>query len=402
MNSFSGIVEDVKQFCWKHRAKIGVGAVCIAGGAAVYYYYTHKETLTDNSEEEQERSKDAEGAKIDAEGTRMLVAVNELYGFAIIYFTPTIRGRVKEVIDVSETIRRLKELKSDHSEESRDEKVTLWDDIKLSAFSSLLTTVYSLSTASVLLRVQMHILVRDAARVGESDQPEEDIFKALLEGTYETFFGPGMERLANLAKTAVESTVSEWSVESKLSVDFEEVCDALRAMRGRLEEDQQNIVNILLLPRIDVNGDIPEAAESTGNIVDQNCSPAETDIVNTLFSQTWQVVQSVAFRSALAESFDLAFGIVLDHLRDTAFCAADSPSALRTLPLASLLPKIKTVTARLIPERIEHNPAAVEAIKSITAGTRVGELCHRVYYSPEAVCTLTPSPSYSHSQPGDA
>jgi hypothetical protein len=207
MEGICELGSNVKKFCWKHRMKIGFGALAVAGGVALYYYLKENETegstgsddLESGNEEKRKLSGDqatsyeeskgdhekkrsemkpsaesspSEELKGDGEGKegdeRLRKAVNELYGFSVVYFLPNVRLRLKEIIDVSETIKRLKELKNDHSDESRDMKVSLWNQIKITSFTSLIATIYSMSAVSILLQVQMNILVRDTIKISNS------------------------------------------------------------------------------------------------------------------------------------------------------------------------------------------------------------------------------------------
>jgi hypothetical protein len=75
--------------------------------------------------------------------------------------------------------------------------------------------------------------------------------------------------------------------------------------------------------------------------------------------------------------------------------SSPSPSAAegeggvtKNLPLASLLPKVKSITARLIPEDLGRNPQSLLQIKSLSAGPQVSSLCSRVFIS----ATKEPSP----------
>jgi hypothetical protein len=207
-------MESAKKFCWKHRMKIGLGAVALAGGVALYYYlnqgdeeqkppssssFTDEQRTTalpassSSGEEEmkvsstdldQRRSSQSQPPSPNQERenrdeARLIVAVNELYGFSLIYFLPNVRSRLKDLIDVSETIARLKDLKNDHSDESRDMKVSLWNNIKISSFTTLLATVYGITVVSVLLHVQMHILVRDTIKISNSGPSSSTLLDSL-------------------------------------------------------------------------------------------------------------------------------------------------------------------------------------------------------------------------------
>lgn len=245
----------------------------------MYYYYNGE----DNSSQAESSGATVSNVRIntklskdskkepeaEVERTRMLLAVNELYGFSLVYFLPNIRSRVRTLVDVSHAIRKLKELKNDSSEEARDLKVTMWDEINLSAFSSLVVTVYSLAAVSILLRVQMHILVRDASRMGDQEQPEEDIFYELMEGSYKHLFGEGMEALATRVKALVGAKLREgdWNVESRMSVEFEEVNELLALMRTGMEGDGEglsSLVDSLFFPR-QSEGEIQAESQQTSH-----------------------------------------------------------------------------------------------------------------------------------------
>jgi hypothetical protein len=294
MEGICELGSNVKKFCWKHRTKIGLGALAIAGGVALYYYLQENETTPGeagdpgNSEigsdgktksngdeviSHEERKVSLESSQSDElkgdceEDGRLRKAVNELYGFSVIYFLPNVRLRLKEIIDVSETIKRLKELKNDHSDESRDLKVSLWNQIKITSFTSLIATIYSMSAVSILLQVQMNILVRDTIKISNSgilfshshstpllsstghceNNQEEDIFRALLEGSYTVFFGNGLERLVNYVKEVVILHVAEWTVESQLNVEYYDVIETIGTIRKDLEGDIAKLLNLLLL-----------------------------------------------------------------------------------------------------------------------------------------------------------
>ena len=77
----------------------------------------------------------------------------------------------------------------------------------------------------MLLRVQTHILVRDVRRMGDQDQPEEDIFVGLLESTYSHLLGAGVSGLATHVKEVMGARLQkgDWNVESRMNVEFEEV-----------------------------------------------------------------------------------------------------------------------------------------------------------------------------------
>jgi hypothetical protein len=100
---------------------------------AAYYYYDDgdNETETENGLEDDEkedgsseagkeestpagRGTDPVGRGTDPAAvqkrTNEIIAVNDLFDFSLVYFLPTIRQKVKEEVDVTETIQKLKSL----------------------------------------------------------------------------------------------------------------------------------------------------------------------------------------------------------------------------------------------------------------------------------------------------
>lgn len=93
---------------------------------AAYYYYDDgdNETETENGLEDDEKEDgSSEAGKEESTSvgrgtdpaavqkrTNEIIAVNDLFDFSLVYFLPTIRQKVKEEVDVTETIQKLKSL----------------------------------------------------------------------------------------------------------------------------------------------------------------------------------------------------------------------------------------------------------------------------------------------------
>jgi hypothetical protein len=97
---------------------VGIGAVL---GAAYYYYDdaadegdTESNNDEDSSKEEDTTACTGPDPAAIQKRTNELIAVNDLFDFSLVYFLPTIKQKVKEVVDVTDTVKKLKELmKSD-------------------------------------------------------------------------------------------------------------------------------------------------------------------------------------------------------------------------------------------------------------------------------------------------
>jgi len=246
---------NISNFCWRHRGKIAVTALGIGAvlGAAYYYYdedEDENEECDGNDSDEGEEIENGEKSNDPMtdpaavkKRTSELIAVNDLFDFSLTYFLPTIKQKVKEVVDVTDTVQKLKELmKRDTAPEQHVSKAALWREIQLSAFNTLLTTAYAVSGASLLLMVQMHILVRHRSRPLttmplESADDHSGVFKALMEETFGTFFESGISCLAQKNKRLIDDMFTElgWTVEDTLSISHEDIRDVLSMMKGRVE-----------------------------------------------------------------------------------------------------------------------------------------------------------------------
>jgi hypothetical protein len=98
--------------------------------------------------------------------------------------------------------------------------------------------------------------------------------------------------------------------------------------------------------------------------------------------KTRSIVKSPAFRCALEETINSLFDFALQHIKSNAFLGEDH--TLRSLPLASLLPKVKATTARLIPEDLGRNPDTLKFIKSMSSGPQCTSLCLRIFSEHES------------------
>lgn len=96
----------------------------------------------------------------------------------------------------------------------------------------------------------------------------------------------------------------------------------------------------------------------------------------------------------------VCFYVVARDLKEHGFGGTGEPVSdsghLVAVPLASLLPKIKACTERLLPGNLDRNPAAMEIIRSQTKGPHCQSLCLSVFdidvHSPLAAAATTSSP----------
>ncbi len=92
------------------------------------------------------------------------------------------------------------------------------------------------------------------------------------------------------------------------------------------------------------------------------------------------------FVTVYSESVDACFRVIFEHLRRGAFMS-DSPTtssgsgaAHKSLPLASLLPQIKAVAAKLLPSSMDSVVSA--EVRDISSGPGLDSFCIAIFDAP--------------------
>lgn len=137
-------------------------------------------------------------------------------------------------------------------------------------------------------------------------------------------------------------------------------------------------------------------------------SGSSSSTVQMLLYQIWDLVESPNFQAVYIESIDSCFRIMFGHLRQAIFLPAeatagassapanaDSPAGrgLRTPPLASLLPQVKSVALNLLPAGLQLMEAedvggrasdsiVTPEVKEIASGPFLEAFCIAIFDAP--------------------
>ena len=176
-------------FLHKHRNKL-LAASAIAGITAAVVYY-----LLDPAEEETEedeiidetdyigsssRFRRKNGNALEhlnpaamqgraGNKSRLLLRIRKQYETALQQFMPTLKSKIKEVVDINGTVRQIKELRASAlPEDSRELEVQLWEEIKVSSLTLLLVTCYMTCALCTLLKLQLYILAKSIYKPSEN------------------------------------------------------------------------------------------------------------------------------------------------------------------------------------------------------------------------------------------
>jgi hypothetical protein len=232
------MISRVKSFLWAHRGKVAVTAAA-AIIASAYIWYT---TPAESTDEEEDRKKIA-AVSIETDGelgsgdfeyqkltlkqgmrSRLLLRVRRHFDIAAKQFFPTLRVKILEVVDISNAIQQIKQLRAAPESDvaAKTTEATLWDQIKISSFVLFLTCAYMIAILTALLRLQLHILARHAVLYNDEDpnnsSPSETELKVLIDSTFKYVFGDGLSRLVGLIRHRVTSALVDWTVREKIAV----------------------------------------------------------------------------------------------------------------------------------------------------------------------------------------
>lgn len=230
-------LEEAGSFLYRHRRSVAGALVLGAAGVSLVLYLSRKE-----DPQSVEQTLEAEGRREDlrresrrsslSQRLRRQVDIQDQLERTLQVFIPTLHLKAMSVVDVSSTIARIKELRASRPEPGSDEE-ELWEDVKVSAFVLVLVAAYLLSVVTVLLKVQLHIV--SSSRLASSMSSGDGSVGKLVEHTYATLFGRGVELLHELAQPIVRKRLEGWRVKEKLSVEYSELVRMLADMRGELE-----------------------------------------------------------------------------------------------------------------------------------------------------------------------
>lgn len=354
-------LDDTGKFLWKHKSKIVVGAAVV--GSIVWYYQSQSaDTIAEEdaiaSSPRRNGDRKYSSPKKSPQRQHLLQRADALYDFSLSCFLPTIRTRISEIVDTAECVRQLKELRAQRNV-SNGAETQLWQDIKISSFTIFFTHIYVLATVCLIIRVQMHIFIRYAG-VNDEAEPAPEFFQSLMSNTYAHILKSGLTGFASTVRSHVQLALDDWTVESSLNISYQDVKEVLLNARRAFEDDSMRpLLQELVLPveeQIYDNTDISEEHQSLQRVI---------------LAQTWDIIESPLFASALAESISHCYALGFEHLNNIFFPEGPAGGAVATIPLASLLPQIKAVAGKLLPRDVDK---AKTVARKIISGSHVEEL----------------------------
>lgn len=107
---------------------------------------------------------------VNGSRSRILLRIRRQYDNSCHHFIPTLRRKILDTVDISATVRKLKELRATAGINiSGSAEQELWDEIKISSLSLFFVAIYMVSALCTLLRVQLHVLARTLIHMEQQD-----------------------------------------------------------------------------------------------------------------------------------------------------------------------------------------------------------------------------------------
>lgn len=167
-------IEDTGKFLYKHRQKIAATTAVVGSAAFLYFYYgtsndSITENITSNSAHFGDESYNEESAKNNSKELSdkkklQLSRIRKQFENAREKFLPTLRVKIFEIVDVSDTIQEIRKLRNSQGKKGKVDSNTrliemqLWEKIKISSITILFVSVYMTSAICLILKIQFHLL----------------------------------------------------------------------------------------------------------------------------------------------------------------------------------------------------------------------------------------------------
>jgi len=315
-------LDSIGKFLWRNKDKIILTGALLGSVGLLYYYNSNVSNAmleewshAEGVEEDTDRSLSEDDMFINRARQlpevkkAQLVKIRRQFENARQKFLPTLRVKIFEVVDCSDTIQELRRLRSTSSASlQRDAEEALWEKIKIQSISILFVSVYMSCVVCTVLKLQFHLLGNysnqgDSSLHGNSSQLSgngnlsqsmmsdvtlspisharsdnrhgatssaasagasafsSDLFLALIEQSYSHLLHEGMAALGKLCqdKTAAifgsQSSAGAGGPQHKWyyknTTSYEDLVGDLMALRHSIEADlDANVIQLALLRKL--------------------------------------------------------------------------------------------------------------------------------------------------------
>lgn len=275
---------SVKNFLSRHKRKFIVTGVIVGGGVLALQYAQRKlrefqEAQTREFIQRTRRSQHFESTERTCNQAIMGVA-------------PALCDKILKRLNTDIILQQLREMP--------ENKVELWNELKVQAFTRLTTLVYACSMLVVSLRIQLNILggylYKDTIADGQTELTKENQQRYLSLSQY--LLDDGVEKLVTLIERKVREVLGQYELKQNLS----------------LADTEQIFWSIQMA----VNSDVQDPNSTLGKYILQEelDYPNETELLSKMYAETLDMLESDEASSLNTYNVSRGFSIVMDSIAD--------------------------------------------------------------------------------------
>lgn len=252
-------------------------------------------------------------------------------------------------------------------------KLEIWEDLKIISFTRTIVAVYSTCMLVVLLRVQLNViggylyLDNSVGKNGMTPLAPPDIQQQYL-SSIQHLLGDGLTELMTLVKKVVQNSLGGMSL--KQSMSLLELEQQLSWIRAEVESGAERPLSWYML------------SDDENALADQACGLTGSDVMTIkLLNETRDMLDSPDFTTVLNACLNRGFSRLLDNLAEffrppsgecTSSSSPDSLSAV-SLPLAKIIPIINGQINTICSETPSH------FVQELLLNDQVKEFAANVY-----------------------
>jgi len=274
----------------RHRRKFIIGGILI-GGVVIASRYTQKK-LREWQEKETKEFFERTRRQHHFESTER--TCNQ----TILSLAPTIREALIKALDTEDLVKRLRNGAAD--------KVALWEELKILAFTRASALVYADAMLVVALRIQLNLIggymYQDSTSEMEDDGVRTPQISSILQHNYLSlclhFVNEGICELCTLVEEKVRLILEGTSLKQRLSLqDTEQQFWAIQAaVTGDLHDPIKCLAQYFLPP--------------------DNPAVAECDTLQKMVAETVDLLESDEVMSLTSSCVSRGFSLLVDRLSD--------------------------------------------------------------------------------------
>lgn len=275
---------SVKNFLSRHKRKFIVTGVIVGGSMLALQYAQRKlrefqEAQTREFIQRTRRSQHFESTERTCNQAIMGVA-------------PALCDKILKRLNTDIILQQIRE--------NPENKVELWNELKVQAFTRLTTLVYACSMLVVSLRIQLNILggylYKDTIADGQTELTKENQQRYLSLSQH--LLNEGVEKLVTLIEKKVRNVLGQYELKQSLSL---------------ADTDQ-----IFWSIQMAVNSDVQDPNSTLGKYILQEelDYPNETELLTKMYTETLDMLESDESSSLNTYNVSRGFSIVMDSIAD--------------------------------------------------------------------------------------